>query len=386
MPRFAHITGWGIAVPEKVLTNNDLAQMVETSDEWIRTRTGIRERHIADEEEYPSTLGARAARDALRMAGLSPRDVEMIIVATSSPDYPFFPATACLVQDMLGAKRAGAFDVMAACTGFIYALSVATALIRTGTVNNALVIGTENLSRIVDWQDRNTCVLFGDAAGAFVLQAAEEPGGVLASALHCDGSAADLLLLPAGGSRQPASEETVRKRMHYIQMNGRAVFRFATRAMAHAVQEVLEKAGLTTEDVTLIIPHQANRRIIEAAAKQLRMPMERFVLNMDRYGNTSTASIPLAAYEAAQQRRLRPGDLVVLVGFGAGMTSGAVLVRWTGPLPRRPRPRREPGLGQRLRSRWQALRQRFQGKQEEKPPAPQTERPSTPEAEGSGQG
>lgn len=358
MPRFAHITGWGIAVPEKVLTNFDLAQMVDTSDEWIRTRTGIRERRIAGEGEYPSVLGTRAAREALKMARLHPQDVQLIIVATSSPDYPFFPATACLIQDALGARKAAGFDIMAACTGFIYALSVASALIRTGQVDNALVIGTENLSRIINWEDRNTCVLFGDAAGAFVLEASEEPGGVLASVMYCNGGAADILLLPAGGSREPASEETVRKKRHYVYMNGREVFRFATRAMVQAVEEVVGKAGLTLNDITLIIPHQANIRIIEAAAKSLHLPMERFVINLDRYGNTSTASIPLAAYEAAQRGRLRAGDTVVLVGFGAGMTWGATLLRWTGPKPKPVRPRR--GLLERWRTllRWWLRRTR----------------------------
>lgn len=334
MERYVHITGWGVAIPERVVTNFDLAQRVDTSDEWIRTRTGIRERHIAADKEYPSTLGARAALQALEVAGLHPREVQLVLVATSSPDYPFFPATACLIQDALNAKRAAAFDLMAACTGFIYGLTIAAALIRAGEVDNAVVIGTETLSRIVDWEDRNTCILFGDAAGAFVLQASPEPGGILASVMHCDGGGAELLYLPAGGSRLPASEETVARRLHAIRMNGREVFRFATRAMPQAVQEVVTKAGLSLEDITLIIPHQANRRIIETAARNLKIPIERFVLNIDRYGNTSTASIPLAAYEAVQQARLRPGDRVVFVGFGAGLTWGACLVQWSGPLTR----------------------------------------------------
>ncbi len=347
MERYVHITGWGVAVPEKVVTNFDLAQRVDTSDEWIRTRTGIRERRIAEEQEFPSTLGARAALHALEVAGLHPREVQLVIVATSSPDYPFFPATACLIQDALGAKNAAAFDLMAACTGFIYALAVASALIRTGEYDNAVVIGTETLSRIVNWEDRTTCILFGDAAGAFVLQAADEPGGILASVMHCDGSGAELLYIPAGGSRLPASDETVAKRLHTVRMNGREVFRFATRAMPQAVHEVVAKAGLTLEDITLIVPHQANRRIIEAAARNLKMPIERFVLNIDRYGNTSTASIPLAVYEAVQQARLRPGDRVVFVGFGAGLTWGACLVQWSGP-----QPAAEPGRPPRRWPKW----------------------------------
>ena len=354
MARYAHITGWGVAIPEKVVTNHDLARKVDTSDEWIRTRTGIRERRIAAEGEYPSVLGTRAALEALHMARLHPREVQLVIVASSSPDYPFFPATACLVQDALGAPQAAAFDIMAACTGFIYALGIAASFIRGGQYDNAVVIGTENLSRIVDWEDRNTCVLFGDAAGAFVLQASEEPGGVLATVMHSDGSGAEMLYLPAGGARLPASEETVAKRLHYVRMNGREVFRFATRVMARATQEVVEKAGLTLEDVTLIIPHQANRRIIEAAARGLKLPLERFVINLDRYGNTSTASIPLATYEAAQQKRLRPGDLVVFVGFGAGLTWGAALVKWTGPV-RPSLPRKRP-LAWRLYRRLARLR------------------------------
>lgn len=359
MARYVHITGWGVAIPKKVVTNFDLAKIVDTSDEWIRTRTGIRERRVAEEQEYPSTLGTQAALQALQMAGLRPREVEAIIVATSSPDYPFFPATACLIQDALGARGAAAFDIMAACTGFIYGLSLAAALIRTGQYNNAVVIGTETLSRIVNWEDRNTCVLFGDGAGAFVLQASEEPGGILASVMHSDGSGAELLYIPAGGSRRPASEETVAKRLHTVRMNGREVFRFATRAMPQAVQEVVDKAGMTLEDITLIIPHQANRRIIEAAARHLKIPIERFVMNIDRFGNTSTASIPLATYEAVRQARLRPGDRVVFVGFGGGLTWGACLVEWTGPKRPPIRPRKP---SRRWRWYWQLARLRRLGR------------------------
>ena len=338
MARYAHITGWGHAVPDQVLTNDDLARRVDTSDEWIRTRTGIRERRIAAPGEYTSTLATRAASEALRMAGLHPRDVDLIVVATNTPDY-IFPATAALVQDALGASQAGAFDLQAACTGFVYALTIASDMIKAGGIDTALVIGAETLSRITDWEDRNTCVLFGDAAGAFVLEAASEPGGVITSVLRADGSGAELLMLPTCGTRNPVSHEALEQRMQYLHMNGREVFRFATRVMNSATREVVEKAGMTLDDIHWIAPHQANRRIIEAAAKALKRPMSDFLLNLDRYGNTSTASIPLAIYEAAQEGRIRPGQYGVLVAFGAGLIWGATLVQWTGPRPARKPPR-----------------------------------------------
>jgi 3-oxoacyl-[acyl-carrier-protein] synthase-3 len=329
---YAHITGWGMAVPEQVLTNDEIAQRVETSDEWIREMTGIRERRIARDREFPSTLAVEASIRALNVANVKPTDIDLIICATSSPEY-IFPATACLIQDQLGATKAGAFDLSAACTGFIYALNMGAQAIRSGSIQNALVIGAETLSRFVDWKDRKTCILFGDGAGAFVLQASATPGGVLSAVMHSDGSGGDLLSLTGGGSRHPASEQTVRDGRHYIHMDGREVFRFATRVMGHAAREALELAGLTTEDVQWIIPHQANFRIIETAAKYLKLPLERFVINVDRYGNTSTASIPIAAVEAFEKGLLKSGDKVVLVGFGAGLTWGALAAEWTGPLP-----------------------------------------------------
>jgi 3-oxoacyl-[acyl-carrier-protein] synthase-3 len=332
MMRQAHITGWGIALPDRVLTNDDLAQMVDTDDEWIRSRTGIRERRIAAPEQSSATLAADAALRALRVADLNPADVDLIIVSTSSPEH-IFPATACLVQDQIGAVKAGAFDLSAACTGFIIALNMAAQAIRSGSIDNAIVLGAETLSRLTNWADRNTCVLFGDGAGAFVLQASDEPGGVLSAVMRSDGSGSDLLTLLAGGSKFPASEETVAKGLHYIQMNGREVFRFATRVMAQATREVVELADWDLEDVDLVIPHQANKRIIESAAKGLKLPLERFAVNVDRYGNTSTASIPIAAVEAVQDGRMNPGDQVVFVGFGAGLTWGAIAATWTGPLP-----------------------------------------------------
>jgi len=329
---YAHITGWGMAVPDTVLTNEELAQRVNTSDKWIVEMTGIRERRIAGDREYPSALAVKASIRALNIASLKPTDIDLIICATSSPEY-IFPATACLIQDQLGATKAGAFDLSAACTGFIFATNMAAQAIRSGSIRNALVIGTENLSRFVDWEDRKTCILFGDGAGAFVLQASDLPGGVLSAVMHSDGSGADLLSLPGGGSRYPASEQTLREGRHFIHMDGREVFRFATRVMGRAAREVLELAGLTTEDVQWIIPHQANYRIIETAAKYLKLPLDRFVINVDRYGNTSTASIPIATVEAHEKGLLKKGDRIVLVGFGAGLTWGALAAEWTGPLP-----------------------------------------------------
>jgi 3-oxoacyl-[acyl-carrier-protein] synthase-3 len=335
MSPYAHITGWGMAVPARVLTNSDLEKIVETDDAWIQSRTGIRQRHIAGEDDTTATLAQDAAMNALRVANLNPADIELIIVSTSTPEH-VFPATACLVQDRIGATHAGAFDLSAACSGFIYALNIATQAIRSGSLQNVLVIGAETLSRFVNWEDRNTCILFGDGAGAFVLQAGDEPGGVLSAVMKSDGSGGDLLSLPAGGSFMPASAETILNKQHTIHMNGREVFRFATRVIAQATREAVASAQLKMEDVQLVIPHQANLRIIEAAMRSLEIPMEQCFINIERYGNTSTASIPIAACEAIQQGRLQAGDNTVFVGFGAGLTWGASLVRWTGPfLPHR---------------------------------------------------
>jgi len=335
MSPYAHITGWGMAVPSRVLTNTDLEKMVDTDDAWIQSRTGISQRHIANEEESTATLAKDAALNALRVANLNPADVELIIVSTSSPEH-IFPATACLVQDRIGATHAGAFDLSAACSGFIFALNMATQAIRSGSIHNAVVIGAETLSRFVDWEDRNTCILFGDGAGAFVLQAGDEPGGVLTAVMRSDGSGADLLSVPAGGSHMPASADTILNKQHTIHMNGREVFRFATRVIAQATREAVASAQLKLEDVQLVIPHQANLRIIEAAMRGLEIPSDRCFINIERYGNTSTASIPIATCEAIQQGRLQSGDNTVFVGFGAGLTWGAAMVRWTGPfLPHR---------------------------------------------------
>jgi 3-oxoacyl-[acyl-carrier-protein] synthase-3 len=332
MSPYAHITGWGMSVPERVLTNAHLTQMVDTTDEWIVSRTGIKERHIASPEDTTASLATEAALKALEMANLKPAMVDLVIVSTSSPEH-IFPSTASLVQDRIGATKAGAFDLLAACSGFIFALNMATQAIRSGSLNNAVVIGAETLSRIVNWKDRETCILFGDGAGAFVLQAGDNPAGVLSAVMRSDGSGGELLSLPAGGSRMPASLSSIYEGLHYIQMNGREVFRFATRVMTQATHEAVEAANLSIEDIQLVIPHQANLRIIEAAARGLDIPLERCVINLDRYGNTSTASIPIATCEAVQEGLLKPGDRVVFVGFGAGLTWGAAVVEWSGPFP-----------------------------------------------------
>jgi 3-oxoacyl-[acyl-carrier-protein] synthase-3 len=331
MSPYAHITGWGMAVPSRVLTNSDLEKIVDTNDAWIQSRTGIRQRHIVGDDETTASLARDAALNALRVANLNPTDVELIIVSTSSPEH-IFPATACLVQDRIGASHAGAFDLSAACSGFIYALNMGTQAIRSGSIHNAVIIGAETLSRFVNWEDRNTCILFGDGAGAFVLQAGEEPGGVLSAVMRSDGSGEDLLSLPAGGSFMPASADTILNKQHTIHMNGREVFRFATRVIAQATRETVENAKLKIEDIQLVIPHQANMRIIEAAMRGLEIPLTQCFINIERYGNTSTASIPIATCEAIQQGRLHSGDNTVFVGFGAGLTWGATVVRWTGPL------------------------------------------------------
>ena len=339
MTRFAHVTGWGMAVPDRILTNAELSAMVETNDDWIVSRTGIHERRIAGKGETTATLAAEAGARALVRTDLSAGDLDLVIVATASPEH-LFPATACIVQDSLGAANAGAFDLSAACTGFILALNMAAQAIMTGSINNALVIGAETLSRFVDWEDRGTCVLFGDGAGAFVLQASERPGGVLSAVMRSDGSGGNLLSIPAGGSRHPTTHETVSKKMHTIQMNGREIFRFATRAMAGVTRDVVERAGLEMDDIELVVPHQANERIIEAAARGLGLPMDRFMLNIDRYGNTSSASIPIATCEAIERGRVRAGDHLVLVAFGGGLTWGALALQWVAPEAKVPPARR----------------------------------------------
>lgn len=325
--RGAGIAGLGTYVPERVLTNFDLEKMVDTSDTWIRERTGIQERRIAAEGEATSDLAAAAARAALADAGVPADQVDLLIVATATPDM-LFPATACLVQDKIGAKRAGAFDLLAGCSGFIYALACGAQFITSGAMDTVLVVGAETLSRIVNWKDRNTCVLFGDGAGAVVLRPVPRSKGILATLLGADGAGGGLLELPAGGSRLPASHRTVDEKLHYIHMNGREVFKFAVRVMGDAALEVARQAGLAPGDIDVFIPHQANIRIIDAAAKRLGLSMEKVVVNVDRYGNTSSASVPLALADALRAGRIREGYNVVMVAFGAGLTWAAAALRW----------------------------------------------------------
>ncbi|MDR7518651.1 MAG: beta-ketoacyl-ACP synthase III [Armatimonadota bacterium] len=326
--RGATIAGIGRSVPLRIVTNHDLEKLVDTDDEWIQARTGIRERRVAPPEVATSDLAVEAAREALVDAGVRAADVDLIIVGTASPDM-LFPATACLVQDRLGASRAGAFDLSAACSSWAYGVAMGHAAVASGQANTVLVIGAEVLSRITDWTDRATCVLFGDAAAAVVLRPCPPDQGFLAFHLGSNGAGGPLICLPAGGSRRPASEATVAARDHYIKMNGREVFKFAVRAIPRAIERVVAEAGLSLHDVDCFIPHQANIRIIEAAAERLGQPMDNFFVNVDRYGNTSSASVPVALYEAVEQGRIRPGDTVVFVAFGGGLTWGAAAIRWT---------------------------------------------------------
>ncbi|MGI9951087.1 beta-ketoacyl-ACP synthase III [Moorellaceae bacterium AZ2] len=315
-------------MPEKVLTNFDLERMVDTSDEWIRTRTGIRERRVAGEDAAASDLSVAAAQEALASAGVAPEEIDLIIVGTVTPDT-LFPSTACLVQERLGAKRAAAFDLSAGCTGFIYALGVGQQFISTGTYEKVLVVGVDLLTKILNWEDRNTCVLFGDGAGAVVLAPVPPGEGILSLYLGADGSGGPLLVMPAGGSRLPASQETVGRKLHTIHMQGSEVFKFAVRILGEASLKALDKAGLKKEDVDLLIPHQANIRIVDAALKRLGLPAEKAYINLDRYGNMSSASVPVALDEARREGRLKKGDNVVLVSFGAGLTWGAAVVKWS---------------------------------------------------------
>lgn len=321
------IIGYGKYVPERILTNADMEKMVETNDEWIVSRTGIRERHIAAPEQATSDLAYEAAVQALKTAGMAAEDLELIIVATITPDT-FFPSTACILQDKLGAKKAAAFDLSAACSGFVYGMATANGMLQTGMYNNALVIGADALSRITDYTDRNTCVLFGDGAGAVVLGEVSQGRGFLSFDLGAEGSGGSLLKLEAGGSRLPASEETIQDKKHYIYMNGREVFKFAVRVMGTATEDVLRKAGKGKEDIDLFVPHQANIRIIQSAMQRLELPEEKCVINVDKYANTSAASIPLALVEAAEEGRMKEGDTILLVGFGGGLTWGASVLVW----------------------------------------------------------
>ncbi|WP_434756601.1 beta-ketoacyl-ACP synthase III [Paenibacillus amylolyticus] len=321
------IIGTGKYVPEKILTNSDLEKMVDTNDEWIVSRTGIKERHIAAPDQATSDLAYEAALKALESAGMTGSDLDLIIVATITPDSSF-PSTACILQDKLGAKGVAAFDLSAACSGFVYGLATATSFIKSGMYNNALVIGADCLSRITDYTDRNTCVLFGDGAGAVVVGEVPEGRGFKAFDLGAEGAGGSLLNIEGGGSRLPASAETIENKKHYIYMNGREVFKFAVRVMGTATIEVLRKAGMDRTDVDLFVPHQANVRIIQSAMQRLELPEEKVVVNVDKYANTSAASIPLALVEAAEEGRMKAGDTVLMVGFGGGLTWGASVLVW----------------------------------------------------------
>jgi 3-oxoacyl-[acyl-carrier-protein] synthase-3 len=324
----ARIAGTGSYVPERVLTNADLEKLVDTSDEWILTRTGISERHIAADDEATSDLAYHAAQRALEAAGVDPVDVDMILVATATPDM-LFPSTACIVQDRLGARRAGGLDVSAACSGFVYGMAVADGLIRAGSARTVLLIGAEALTKVVNWQDRNTCVLFGDGAGAVVLRSADGERGVLSSHLYADGSKGALLSLPGGGSRHPVSQAVVDAGLAKIQMNsGNEVFKLAVRAMEDAALTALKQNGLEVGDVDFIVTHQANLRIISALGQRLGLPDHKVVVNIQTVGNTSAASIPLALDGAVRDGRIREGHLVLLCAFGGGLTWASSLIRW----------------------------------------------------------
>jgi len=325
--RTVSIVGTGSYIPEKVVTNADLAKIVDTSDEWIVSRTGVKERHMARPDEAASDMGAAAARKAMEAAGVTADQIGMIICASITPDMPF-PSTACYVQRLIGAHNAFCLDITAACSGFIYALELARNAIACGQVDTALIIGSEKLTGVIDWQDRQTCVLFGDAAGAAVLSARGTPHGIRATALGSDGRLAELLMLPGGGSRHPTSAETIAQRLHYMKMSGREVFKHAVTRMVEACHTALARAGLTIADVDLIIPHQANLRIIEAIGHRLGAPTEKYFINLEKYGNISAASIPVALDEAVRGGRIKKGDTVLLVAFGGGFTWGSAVLDW----------------------------------------------------------
>ena len=323
----AGIAGMGVFVPEKILTNADLEKMVDTSDEWIRVRTGIVERRIVEGDTATSDLAAEAAKNAIKDAGIKAEDIDLILVATSTADM-IFPSTACLVQSKLGIDGCAAFDLQAACTGFVYGMTVAAQFIETGMYETVLLIGADAFTRHINWEDRGTCILFGDGAGAVVLKRVETGYGLIGSYRAADGRGADLLKIPAGGSANPGSEETVRDKLHYVQMNGNAVFKFAVRVLHEAAIGALENVGMLVEEIDYLVPHQANIRIIDAAASRLGIDKKKIIVNLERYGNTSTASIPLALNDLYQSGKLKRGNNLMLVGFGAGLTWGANIIKW----------------------------------------------------------
>ena len=322
------ISGMGAYVPSRILTNADLSQMVDTSDEWIQTRTGIRERRIADEDEYTSDMGTEAARKAIENAGLLPEDIDLVIVATITPDMPF-PATACLIQHKLGLRKVPSFDVEAACSGFLYIIEIAGHMLRSGNYRHALVIGAEKLSSITDWSDRSTCVLFGDGAGAVVLSRSETPDvGVLGTLMAASGAESEMLYMPGGGSACPSTLDSVNNSQHYLKMAGKEVFKNAVRVMEQSAVEILKKYNIEPESITCVIAHQANTRIIESISNRLKIPMDKIPMNLDRYGNTSAASIPIVLEEAYRDGRIKTGDYILMIAFGAGMTWASTLIKW----------------------------------------------------------
>lgn len=323
----AGIIGTGSCLPDRIMTNHEFEEIIDTNDEWIRSHTGICERRMSDEKTATSDLSTTAALRALENANLKPEDIDLIIVATVTPDM-IFPSTACIVQKNIGAVNAAAFDLEAACTGFLYALSVAENFVMTGYCKNVLVIGAETLSKICDLTDRNTCVIFGDGAGAAVVSEVPEEYGILSTYMGADGGGGDLLKIPAGGSRIPATVESVQERLHYIKMDGSKVFKFAVKVMGEAAEKALEKCGLEKEDIDYLIPHQANIRIIDSAVKRLKISDEKVYINIDKYGNMSAASVAVALDEANREGLLKNGDVVVLVGFGGGLTWGAAVLKW----------------------------------------------------------
>lgn len=322
------ILGTGRGLPEKIVTNDDLAKIVETSDEWVTSRTGIKERRIADPETATSDLATEAALKALAKSGISAEEIDLIIVATSTPDFSAFPATACVVQKNIGAKKAAAFDLETACSGFVYSMVIANQFIATGMYKYCLVIGAEVFSRIIDWSDRNTCVLFGDGAGAAVLGPAEGEEGILSSTLGADGEGGRFLDVYAGGTRMPVTPEVLEKKLNTIRMDGSEVFKFAVRIMESASLSALAKVGMDASDISYLVPHQANIRIVSAAAKRLNLPLDKVAINLDKYANTSAASVPIALDEALEAGKINKGDIVVMVGFGAGLTWGSAVLRW----------------------------------------------------------
>jgi len=323
----SRIRGTGRALPEQILTNFDLEKIVDTSDEWITTRTGIKERHISEADEYLSPFCAQASKQALEAAGIEAKDLDLIIIATVTPDQPI-PATACFVQDLIGAGRAACFDMQAGCSGFIYGLSIADNFLRTGTARHALIIGGELLSKYVDWKDRATCVIFADGVGAVVLSAEEGERGILSSALHADGSMSDFITCPGGGSKIPVSHEMIDNNLHTIKMRGNETFKIAVRSLEAVCREAIERAGMTPHDVRWFVPHQANVRIISAVAGRLGWPEETIYLNIARIGNTSSASIPIALDELVRAGKIKEKDILLFAAFGAGLTWGSCLVRW----------------------------------------------------------